>query len=289
MTEQAARSDDGLPYSDPRCRRLAECALAAAAASERSGFFALTGVPLENRRRLLQAIVELAAGKFQIVEIARAIGGHLVGPSEAGAGHLAASAAAAPPLFVIDDAEQQALDGLRALCQIAPLSADWASMLSVRAVLITRFAPHELDFLAPRLVASIPYDAAAPDRGEIAEVGRAAPLWSANRDRANRSAESGLAAIQQAATGGSAAVEASPLRRSPPPTSSPAAAGVGEDRRRDLRPYALAAYLLTIGALAGWYLAVQASSRPGGLPMVPSAVQLQGASPPPSGGQPASQ
>jgi hypothetical protein len=229
-----------LAQSAARCRRLAERIVAAAA--ERAGFVVVTGAVLRSRRALLQAIAEVADGAFQIVEIAGPGAPKVFDP------HGAAAAGRAPgsPLFVIDDAAQLSSAGLRDVCQTAPLSPEWAAMLSVRAVLITRFPIAELQFLAPRIVAAIAFDEDGPDDGAEPSApprSRVAPARAADRPKRVR---------PPAALAG---------RRSPPARRPEDAAVVppSATRRagRDLRPYALLAYLVAIGALGGCYLALQ--------------------------------
>jgi hypothetical protein len=241
VTDHHAPPDDGSSGLAAHHRRLADCILAAAV--ERAGFIVVTGAPVNSRRSLVQAIAETAAG-FQVVEIARVGNGHLSGP--AAAGKSAASGAATTPLFVIDDAAQSSSEGLREICENAPLSREWAAMLSVRAVLITRFAVTELAFLEPRITALIPF----AEAGASGDRAASAPAESPRGAAADGRAAADRRRAGRAAGGGA-------------PQTSPNA---GRSTRRDLRPHALLVYLAIVGALTGCYLALQtrrdAGSRP---------------------------
>jgi hypothetical protein len=230
VTDRTASSGDRLSHDAAQCRRVAGRVIAAVA--ERAGFVVVTGAPPSCRRAFVGALADAAAGRFQLVEIARAGGSHLDGRAVAGS-------AAAPPLFVIDDTAQTSA-GVREICDTAPLSDEWAAMLSVRAVLIARFSLADLEFLAPRIIVAIPFTEANPhpcDTGAAETAAApAAPRFSGP------------------VRGGSATGPARPRLR---PTGGAAAAPRPPPPRRDLRLYALLAYLAAVGVLAGSYLALQ--------------------------------
>ena len=242
MTDLHAPSDDGISGSAAPYRRLAGCILAAA--TERAGFVVVTGAPLNARRSLVRAIAETAAG-FQVVEIAPGGSGHLAAPPSGK--NAAASGAAATPLFVIDDAAQSSSEGLREICENAPLSREWAAMLSVRAVLITRFAVAELAFLEPRITALIPF----AEAGAGGERAASTPAGSPRRAGSDEPAATGRRRAGGNAGGGDAARQSSTTGRSV---------------RHDLRPYALLVYLAIVGALTGCFLALQGRSDAGSRP-----------------------
>jgi hypothetical protein len=253
LTSQTVPSDDGLARSDAHCRRLAGDALAAVA--ERGGFVVVTGAPPGARRVLLRAVTELAAARFQVVEITRAVGSHFVGPTEGASRRGAANSSAAPPLFVIDDIEQVSIEGLRAICDAAPFSPDWAAMLAVRALLITRFTPQDLAFLAPRITAYFPYGNAGDRDGRPAV--RPSPSARATTDRVGRPDRNPTRASLTSATG----QPTRPAFGDPVVAPDPPPAARAGAVSRDLRPFALLAYLAAIGGLAGWYLTLNAADR----------------------------
>jgi len=253
------------------CRWLAGRIVAAVA--ERAGFVIVTEAPFVARRALVQAIAEFAAAQFLVVEIGGP-GGSLPARPSMGT---AAGASASAPLFVVDDAALHASVGLRDICETAPLSHEWAAMLSVRAVLITAAPIAELQFLGSRLAACIPFagaDLAAGDaapagptrRGPPAEAAPAqpwrGPVWSRKRSPVLGPA---------AAAGRGAGSDAAPPQ--------PQSAGRRRAVRRDLRPYALLAYLAAILVLTGCYVALQLNRPAGAKP--PAGVA--GAAPPRTG------
>jgi hypothetical protein len=249
VTDQSAASEDRISPRAAHDRRLA--ALVMAAAAERAGFVVISGVPLSGRRGLLQAIADIAEADFQIVEIANAGGPRLAGRATAAS----RDGAAAAPLFIIDDAAQPSRGGLRDLCATAPLSSEWATMLSVRVVLITRFSIAELDFLAPRVTACFPFLQVASDRVGVAASALATmPAGGGGASRVERP-RPGVATSER------------------PPPSRPRAAGrvaaqslapAGKPGGRDLRRCALLVYLAVVGVLGACYLALQ--TRPDHLP-----------------------
>jgi hypothetical protein len=236
VTDHHAPSDDGVSESAAHYRRLAGCILSVA--TERAGFIVVTGAPLHGRRPLVRALAE-AGARFQVVEIAR------VGGGQAAAGETAAGSATTP-LFVIDDAAQSSAEELRAICENAPLSREWAAMLSVRAVLITRFAVTELAFLEPRITALIPFaeaggdDRAGPVPAERPHLARSDPRPPADRRRAG------------CVAGDSDAMQTFPSG--------------ARMTRHNLRLYALLVYLAIVGGLTGCYLALQARRDVGSQP-----------------------
>jgi hypothetical protein len=239
VTDQTA-SEDRLSQRAARYRRLADRVIAAAA--ERGGFVVVSGAPLSGRRALQRAIADTAEAQFQVVEIANAVGPRIAGP--AGAPNTS-GAATRPPLFVIDDAALESSAGLCDICETAPLSPEWAAMLSVRAVLITRFPLTELQFLAPRIIACIAFSEDAAETAELAVSGPAATPTRAD-DVSRPDPATPVAKRRQTAGPGADGIAAA---QSHPPARPPAG--------RDLRLFALLAYLAAVGALGGCYLALQ--------------------------------
>ena len=240
MTDHHAPSDDGVSEGAARYRRLAGCILSVA--MQRAGFIVVTGVPLHSRRPLVRALADAGAG-FQVVEVARVGNGHLGGQETAG--QTAAASAATTPLFVIDDAVQSSAEGLRDICGTAPLSREWAAMLSVRAVLITRFAVTELAFLEPRITALIPFAEAGAGGDRTASAPAESPR------RAGSDVRPAADHRRPAAEGGEAAR---------------ISASGGRSTRRYLRLFALLVYLAIVGGLSGCYLALQARRDVGSRP-----------------------
>jgi hypothetical protein len=244
LTEETAPSGARLAYSQAYCRRLAGRALAAI--SDRGGFVVVSGAPLRGRRLLLQALAEAAAAaKFQVVQIPYPAGADPAGLF--GARRVATIVDGAAPLFVVDDAGRPSTGELREICEAAPLSREWAAMLSVRAVLITRFAVTELDFLEPRIVGAFPFDETECDEAQPAAIVRLALV---------RPTTGPLSApARNGALGG----------RSAPPARAAEPPAAGSARRRssprDIRAYAMAAYIAAIGALMGCYLAQAVGHR----------------------------
>lgn len=161
-------------------------------------------------------------------------------PAAAGAATAATESAPKPALFLIDDADGYGLADLRRLCDAAPFASDWAAMLSVHAVLVTRFAVPQLDFLQSRVAAVLSW----PEPPE--------PLFAPG-------SASGLAGDFALGPVAADRVFADAIERA---RFAPALASVLQSlwqraRPADPRRCAMLGYVAAIGALAACFLALQ--------------------------------
>lgn len=277
MTDEAREPGERCSASDARCRSLAGRVLAAL--SDHSGFVAIIGVPPHHRERLLAVLRDLAAAEFELIEVSRraspdlaGLGGMTSGPG-APAVTTAGEAAAVPPLFVIDDAERQSAAETRALCEAAPFSRDWAALLSLRIVLITRLGLSELDFLQERITACFNLDQFG--HGEIGPAVRScerngAAGAEAARDeaapRGRRGAglrQAGSIAAQGSAVSGAVRPDAPRPKASPAGRIGPPPQAARRPLpRHDLRPYAMFGYVAVVGMLTACYLLLQIGGGP---------------------------